>query len=262
MSPPVLVLFGKGKYIMKTKRVILMLVLAILALSACDLVKESEQPVQPTATSQEPPLDISTTESAITEPLPSTTQTQAQPTLKPTQTPIPPSATPTPFPEDMTHLVTDHTGAITINVPTTWTDQQTLPWLDESGMEVGTIFIASTDIDKFLVLEAEGVAISVSKQYPLGYIELLDVEIPPYLGVCEDTYHTRWEINTATHRGKEAVLNCHGSSYEWLSIMTLVSKADPAAYIVRLVGFDMIPIFGDSFRDMLLQFEVKPTLLP
>lgn len=245
---------------MKAIRIISMLVLAILALSACDLVKESEQPVQPTATNQEPSLGIATTEPAITEDLP--TPTQPEPTSRPTQTLIPPTATPTPFPEDQTHFVTDQTGAITINVPTTWTDQQTLPWLDEKGRQIGSTFIVATDVDKFLVLGAEGVAISASKRLPIGYIELLDREVPNYLGICEDTYKTRWEINTKTHRGKEVVLNCHGSSYEWLSIMTLVNKADPTAYIVRLVGFDMVPIFGDSFRDMLRQFEVNPTLLP
>jgi hypothetical protein len=58
------------------------------------------------------------------------------------------------------------------------------------------------------------------------------------------------------------MLNCHGSIYEWLTIMTLVSKSDPAAYIVRLVGFDMIPIFGEDFRDKLRQFEIDTTLLP
>lgn len=188
------------------------------------------------------------------------TTPELQPTS--TQASIQPSATPSPFPEDLTHLVTDDTGAITINVPTTWTDQQNLPWLDANGKEIGTTFIVATDVDEFLVLEAEGVAISASKHLPVGYIELLDREVPNYLGVCDDTYHTRWEINTATHRGKEAVLNCHGSSYEWLSLMTLVSKDNPAAFIARIIGFDMVPIFGDSFRTMLLQFEVDPTLLP
>lgn len=236
------------------------MVLAVFALSACDLVSNTptEQPTSPDPTLDPRPIEIATTAPA----LPESTATQPEPTPRPTQTPIPPTATPTLFPEYQTHFVTDQTGAITINVPATWTDQQTLPWLDESGMEVGTIFIASTNIDKFLVLEAEGVAISVSKQYPLGYIELLDVEILPYLSVCEDTYKTRWEINADTYRGKEAVLNCHGSSYEWLSLMTLVSKADPAAYIVRLVGFDMIPIFGEDFRTMLLHFEIKSENLP
>jgi hypothetical protein len=112
------------------------------------------------------------------------------------------------------------------------------------------------------VLEAEEVAISVSKRLPIGYIELLDREVPNYLGICDDTYFTHWEINTETYHSMEAMLNCHGSIYEWLTIMTLVSKSDPAAYIVRLVGFDMIPIFGEDFRDKLRQFEIDTTLLP
>jgi len=247
---------------MKMVRLISILVLAVLALSACDLVNSTptEQPTPSGPTLDPRPIEIATTAPALPEP--TATPTQPEPTREPTQTPITHTASPTLFPEYQTHLVTDQTGAITINVPTTWTDQQTLPWLGENGMEVGTIFIASTDIEKFLVLEAEGVAISVSSQYPLGYIELLDIEVPTYTEVCDDTYQTRWDVDDPVYRGKEAVLNCHGSSYEWLSVMTLVNKKDPAVYIVRLVGFDMIPIFGEDFRDMLRQFEINPTLLP
>ena len=247
---------------MKMVRLISILVLAVLALSACDLVNSTptEQPTPSGPTLDPRPIEIATTAPALPEP--TATPTQPEPTREPTQTPITHTASPTLFPEYQTHLVTDQTGAITINIPTTWTDQRTLPWLNERGMPVGTIFIASTDIEKFLVLEAEGVAISVSSQYPLGYIELLDIEVPTYTEVCDDTYHTRWDVDDPVYRGKEAVLNCHGSSYEWLSVMTLVNKKDPAAYVVRLVGFDMIPIFGDDFRDMLLQFEIDPTLLP
>jgi hypothetical protein len=243
-------------------RLISILVLAGLALSACDLVNSTptEQPTPSGPTLDPRPIEIATTAPALPEPI--ATPTQPEPTREPTQTPIPPTASPTLFPEYQTHLVTDQTGAITINVPTTWTDQMTLPWLDKNGKHVGTTFIVANDVEKFLVLEAEGVAISVSRQLPIGYIELLDNEVPNYLGVCDDTYHTRWDVNTDTHRGKEATLNCHGSSYEWLSVMTLVNKKDPAAYVVRLVGFDMIPIFGEDFRAMLLQFEVDPTLLP
>jgi hypothetical protein len=249
---------------MKALRIKSMLILLIFFITACNLFKETatQQLPQPNPPSQDPPLEVATTAPALPEPLPSATATQPKPTSKPTQTPFSPTATITPFPEDLTHFVTDETGVITINVPTTWTNQRTLPWLDENGKQVGTTFFVATDVDKFLTLEAEGVAISVSKRLPIGYIELLDTEVPSYLGICDDTYHTRWDINTDTHRGKEAVLNCHGSSYEWLSIMTMVNKEDPAAYIVRLVGFDMIPIFGEDFRDMLRQFEIDPANLP
>lgn len=237
-----------------------MLILAVLALSACDLLNGAPtlQPAPPAVTLDPRPIEIATIAPALPEP----TATQPEPTARPTQTPIPPTATSTLFPEYQTHMLSDQTGAISINVPTTWTDQQTLPWLDEKGKQVGTTFIVATNVDQFLALEAEGVAISVSKRLPIGYIELLDREVPNYLGICEDTYRTRWEINDATHRGREAVLGCHGSSYEWLTIMTMVNKSDPAAYIVRLVGLDLAPIFGDDFREMLRQFEVNPSLLP
>lgn len=249
---------------MKTLRFISILTLVVLVLSACDLVQEepADQPLPSGPTLEQLPLEVATTAPASPGLLPSDTPSQPEPTLRPTQTTIPATATPTLFPEYVTHFVTDETGAITINVPTVWADQLTLPWLDEKGKQVGTIFIVATNVDKFLTLEAEGVAISVSKRLPIGYIELLDREVPNYLGICDDTYHTRWDVNTDTHRGQEAILNCHGSSYEWLAIMTLVNKSDPGAYIVRLVGFDMIPIFGDDFRDMLRKFEVEPQNLP
>lgn len=239
-----------------------MLILAVFALSACDLLNGAPtvQPTSPVPTLDPRPIEIATT--APTLPEPTATSTRPEPTAIPTHTPIPPTATSTLFPEYQTHMLSDQTGAISINVPTTWTDQQTLPWLDDNGKTIGTTFMVSTDTDKFLALEAEGVAISVSKRLPIGYIELLDREVPNYLGICDDTYHTRWDIDTTNHRGKEADMNCHGSSYEWLSLMTLVNKSDPAAYVVRLVGFDMIPIFGEDFREMLMQFEIDPTLLP
>jgi len=118
-------------------RLISILVLVIFTLSACDLVNitptEQHTPSGPTLDPR--PIEIATTAPALPEP--TATPTQPEPTPRPTRTPIPPTATPTLFPEYQTHLVTDQTGAITINVPTTWTDQQTMPWLDESGMEVG-----------------------------------------------------------------------------------------------------------------------------
>jgi len=239
---------------MKVIRTLFLIVIMILLISACDITGLFK-PGDPTAT-QQPPLPTNTPTTAPTNP-----EIQPTPTrTKPTDKPVTPTATL--FPEYLTHFVTDESGAITANIPTVWTDQQTLPWLDEAGREVGIIFIASTNIDKFLVLEAEGVAISVSSQYPLGFIQLLDAEVIPYLATCDDTYHTRWDFNTEIYRGKEAVFNCHGSNWEWLSIMTMVSKSNPAAYIARVIGFDMIPIFGGQFRDMLLQFEVNPENLP
>jgi len=249
---------------MKVLRIKFILILLIFFTTACNLIQETatQELPQPNPPSQDPPLGTATTAPALPEPVPSVTPTQPEPTPRPTQTSVPPSTIPTLFPEYLTHFVTDETGAITINVPTTWTDRRTLPWLDENGKHVGTTFIVANDVEKFLALKTEGVSMSVSKRLPIGYIELLDNEVPNYLGVCDDTYHTRWDVNTDTHRGKEATLNCHGSSYEWLSIMTMVNKEDPAAYIVRLVGFDMIPIFGEDFRDMLRQFEIDPTLLP
>ena len=55
---------------------------------------------------------------------------------------------------------------------------------------------------------------------------------------------------------------CKGSRDTWLSLFSLVNKQGASRYIVRVVAYDMIPIYGDRFRDMILNFKVFPENLP
>jgi hypothetical protein len=48
----------------------------------------------------------------------------------------------------------------------------------------------------------------------------------------------------------------------WLSLFAVVDKQDPGNYIARVVAYDMIPTYGDSFRDIILNFKILPENIP
>jgi hypothetical protein len=167
------------------------------------------------------------------------------------------------FPEEQLHTVIDQTGVIEVTIPTTWTDVRTEPWVDEKGETIGTTFTASTAIDAFLRLQAEGVAISVSRRLPIGYVQLLEREYDFYVKSCQDVYKTRWKLDDPVYRGMYFVFGeCNGVRDTWLSLFSVVNKSDPGQYIARVVAYDMIPIFGDAFRDIIMKFKVFPENIP
>lgn len=171
--------------------------------------------------------------------------------------------TPTPFPERDLHTVTDDFGVITAELPGAWTDIRTERWLDNKGKPIGVTLLAAFNIEDFQDLKGEGVAISVSDRLGKGYIQLLDEETKFYEKFCDDTYKTAWTVEHPLYRGRYMVLDCDPlDSYAWLSVMSMVNKKDPAAYVARVVGLDEIPIFGDEFRDVVTGFTVEPENLP
>lgn len=206
-----------------------------------------------------PPNPISPTETAPA-PIPTTTPTSTPTTAPPDQV-LPPTATL--FPEEQLHTVTDQTNVIEANIPTVWTDTRTEPWKDKKGRTIGTIFMASTNIEAFLKFQAEGVAISVSRHLPVGYAQLLEDEYASYVKQCKDTYKTRWKLENPTYNGAYFVFGeCAKTQNTWLSVFSMVSKQDPGQYIARVVAYDMIPTYGDTFRDMILKFKVFAENLP
>ncbi len=171
--------------------------------------------------------------------------------------------TPTPFPERDLHTVTDDFGVITAELPKAWTDIRTERWLDNKGKAIGVTLLAAYNIEDFQDLKGEGVAISVSDRLGKGYIQLLDEETKYYEKFCRDAYQTAWTVEHPLYRGKYMVLDCDPlDSYAWLSVMSMVNKKDPGAYVARVVGLDEIPIFGDEFRDVVTGFEVNAGNLP
>jgi hypothetical protein len=182
----------------------------------------------------------------------------------PSAAPIPLTvATPTLMPERDLHPVTDDYKVIEVSLPAAWTDIRTEPWLDSKNKPIGVTLLAAYHIKDFLDLKGEGVSISVSARPEKGYIQLLDEETKFYKKICDDAYKTTWTLEHPVYRGKYEVLDCDPvSSYAWLSVMSMVNKKDPAAYVVRVIGLDMIPVFGEDFRTIITGFTVKPENLP
>jgi hypothetical protein len=176
---------------------------------------------------------------------------------------LPVTPTPTPFPERDLHPVTDDYGVIEVNLPAAWTDIRTERWLDAKGKPIGVTLLAAYNIEDFQAQKREGVAISVSNRLGKGYIQLLDEEAKIYKGLCEDVFKQYWDLDHPVYRGKDFVLQCGEYPKDrWLDVMTMVNKKDPAAYVVRVIGLDEPPLFGDDFREIITAFKVNVGNLP
>jgi hypothetical protein len=215
-------------------------------------------------TSPLPQISATPSSSPPSERLPTNTPTpkQAQPTSTryPTATLDP---TDTPFPERDLHTVTDESNAIAAVIPVAWGETRSIPWTDAQDNIIGVTFMASSDVDRFLNWEAEGVVISVSSRLGKGYIQLLDEEYAAYLNHCNDTFHKYWDFDNTIYRGKYAVLNnCEQIDNSWLRVLSVVSLEDPGSYVARILAYDLPPIFGSEFADILMQFQVFPDNLP
>ena len=178
-----------------------------------------------------------------------------------TITPLPSA---TPFPEEQLYTVTNDAGSITATIPTVWTDVRSLTWKNEQNAVIGHVLIASSDVDAFLRWEVEGVSISVSRNLGMGYLQLLESDYSKYSILCSnDPYHTFFDVENSLHTGKEFVLtDCGGIDGGWLSVMVVVPPGDNRTYVAEVLGYDMIPLYGDTFRDILMRFEVFPEMLP
>jgi hypothetical protein len=200
--------------------------------------------------------------------LPSPTLAQ-MPKIKvpPTLAQVPPTTAPlpsaTPFPEKQLHVITNDAGSIAATIPTVWTDVRSLTWKNEKNVIIGHVLIASTDVDAFLRWEVEGVSISVTRNLGMGYLQLLESDYSKYRTLCNDPYFTFFDFENNLYRGKEFVLDtCAGVEDGWLSIIAVVPLVDSGAYVARVLAYDMIPLYGDDFRDIMMRFEVFPEKLP
>jgi serine protease Do len=71
-------------------------------------------------------------------------------------------------------LVSDDSGAITVNVPTEWADSVQIPW-DFGGQLVGPALSAAPNVDLFITTwGTPGVFIGASDQLPMSRAQLLD----------------------------------------------------------------------------------------
>jgi hypothetical protein len=80
---------------------------------------------------------------------------------------------------------------------------------------------------------------------------------------CEDIYKTRWRVEHPVYKGFYYVFGeCNGVRDTWLSLFAVVDKNDPGKYIARVVAYDMIPIYGDTFREIIMNFKILPEKIP
>jgi hypothetical protein len=185
------------------------------------------------------------------------------PTL--TRVPNTPAALPsdTPFPEKQLHTVTNDAGSITATIPTVWTDVRSLTWKNEHNVVIGHMLMASTDVDAYLRWEVEGVSISVTRNLGMGYLQLLEKDYAKYRTICDDPYLTIWDFENNLYQGQNFVLdNCGGVKGGWLSVMVVVPLGGAPTYVAEVLGYDMPPTYGDTFRDIIMRFEVVPEKLP
>ncbi len=202
--------------------------------------------------------------STPSKPVPTNTATPIKPSPTPTRSPTATlHPTETPFPERDLHTVTDESNAIAAVIPVAWRDVRSSAWTDNQGNIIGVTFMASTDVDRFLNWEVEGVVISVSRRLGKGYIQLLDEEFATYLNHCNNTFYQYWDFKNSFYRGKYGVLNnCNQIYNSWLRILSVVSLEDPMKYVARVLAYDLPPIFGSEFADILMEFQVLPENLP
>jgi len=243
---------------MNASRALALVILGLLILSlACGLTPPTVG--ERGASSEEAPPTASLQETSTT--VPSPVPRMSSPTIAPRDTA--PAASPSPFPERDLHEVADDRNAIIATIPKAWGQTRTVPWTDDRGRIIGTTFMASADIERFLDWQAEGVSISVSRRLGVGYIQLLDEEYETYLDLCNDPFNTYWDFQNALYRGKYVVLNnCSQIDNSWLSILSVVNIEDPQGYVVRVLAYDLPPIFGEEFRDIMMQFQVLPGNIP
>lgn len=243
---------------MKASHALALSLLILLVLnSACGVAAPT--PNGSTARSTEAPTATSLSETSTTVPSPASVKPSA--TIAPLDTAPPPS--PSPYAERDLHVATDETEAIIAFIPVAWHETRTIPWTDDRGRTIGTTFMASTDIERFRDLQVEGVAISVSRRLPMGYIQLLDEEYETYLEICNHPFSGYSDFQNSFYRGKWVTLNdCYQIDNSWLSILSVVSIEDPQGYVARVLAYDMPPIFGGEFRRIMMQFQVLPENLP
>ena len=236
-----------------------------IVLGACLVISAACTFVPPVQT-QSPESSAHTTSTAIPRATRPAATTQAPPpsptpTQIPSDTPPPPTAAV--FPEEQLHTVTNAAGSIVAVIPTAWTDVRSSEWKDERNVVIGPVLVASADVDAFLRWEVEGVSISVSRNPSTGYIQLLDMDYSKYTQICNDPFLRFWDWSSNLHRGRYFVLDdCGGVGDGWLSVLSVVPPGDSRTYVAEVLAYDMIPIFGEDFRDIIMRFEVFPEKLP
>ena len=181
--------------------------------------------------------------------------------LVPTGTSVAPPATP--VREDQFRTVTNDAGSIAVTIPSAWADVRSLPWTNERNAVTGHKVVASSDVEAFLRWEADGVAISVSRNLGMGYIQLLDADYAVFRQLAPNPVHVYDDFENSLHRGKFFnLLLCGGVQGCFLRVFSVVPQSDVPAYVAEILIYDDLPYATGAIDDSIMRFEVFSDQLP
>ncbi len=157
--------------------------------------------------------------------------------------------------------ISDDYGAIVVEVPASWTDEDGSAWIDE-GDVIGASIWAAPDLDGFInTWGTPGVIFNVSDDLARlgGYVQLLDIYRDLYIDACE--LDARYDYDDGYYRGKfDYFVNCGGSGGADFLVLTAV-PIDTSQQLLILV---QVQILSDADVDaadrILATFDVVGAL--
>jgi serine protease Do len=158
-------------------------------------------------------------------------------------------------------FVTDDFGSITVELPSEWADVDGSPWVD-NGDVIGAGISAAASLDDFFSYWDEpGIFFGASDDLAKlgGYVQLLDILRPEFVGDCE--LDGRYDYEDLLYRGKyDLFTNCGGSEGSLFMVLTAVPVDDPTEFLILLE----VQIVNDGDLEaidrILDTFEVVATL--
>ncbi len=158
-------------------------------------------------------------------------------------------------------FVTDDFGSITVELPAEWADVDGSPWVD-NGDVIGAGISAAASLDDFFSYWDEpGIFFGASDDLAKlgGYVQLLDILRPEFVGDCE--LDGRYDYEDLLYRGKyDLFTNCGGSEGSLFMVLTAVPVDDPTEFLILLE----VQIVNDGDLEavdrILDTFEVVATL--
>lgn len=137
------------------------------------------------------------------------------------------------------YQVTDDTGTITMEVPTSWDEVDGSAWT-YAGTPIGVAITAAPSLQDWIdYYDAPGVFFGASNEFAKygGYIQFLDFYIGPdgfnYRGNCKYSSGQRYDYDDGIYRGKfDYFYNCGGQGGYDAYVLSAVSKENRGAYII------------------------------
>jgi serine protease Do len=139
-------------------------------------------------------------------------------------------------------LVTDDSGAISVEIPSYWVEGDGSAWFygsDEIGVQISAAPVLQDFYDYY---DAEGVFFGASPEFAKygGYVQFLDYYTGPdgvnYRSNCAYNDTQRYAYDDGVYRGKyDYFYNCGGSGGHDAYVLSAVSKVSQGDYIIIII---------------------------